>query len=64
MGFRGVWISDSCSPRRDILETLVFGELDFHWFPVDQWGFEVFGPWIRVLHIELPILPMLILTLT
>jgi hypothetical protein len=63
MGFRGVWTLDSCFPRRDTSEKLVSGELDFHWFPVDQWGFEVFRPRIHVLHIGLPLLPSLRLTL-
>ena len=40
MGFRGISTSDSCSPRRDCSEKLVSTELDFHWFPVDQWVFE------------------------
>ena len=39
---------DSRVPRRDTPEKRVSSELDFHWFPVDKWGFEVFGPWIRV----------------
>ena len=38
-------------------------ELDFHWFLVDQWGFEVFEPRIHVRHIRLPLLPSLRLTL-
>ena len=54
MGFRGVWVSDSSSPRRDTPGNLVSVELDFHWFPVDQWGFEVFGPRIHVPRIEIP----------
>ena len=40
-------------PHRDTSEDLVSGELDFHWFPVDQWVFEVFRSRIHVLHIEL-----------
>ena len=58
MGFRGVWTSESCSPHRDTTGKRVYGELDFHWFPVDQWGFEVFGRRIRVLRIELPLEPL------
>ena len=53
MGFRGVWASDSCSPHRDTPGKRVFGKRDFHWFPADQWGFEVFGPRIHVPHIEI-----------
>jgi hypothetical protein len=30
-------------------------ELDFDWFPVDQWGFEAGGPQLRVPQIELPL---------
>jgi hypothetical protein len=29
-------------------------KLDFHWFPVDQWGFEVIGRRVRVFRIEIP----------
>jgi hypothetical protein len=29
-------------------------KLDFHWFPVDQWVFEVFSRRIRVSRIEIP----------
>ena len=36
-GFRGVGTPDSCSPHRDTLEKPVSGQIDFHWFPVDQW---------------------------
>ena len=32
----------------------VSGNLDFHWFPVNQWGFEVFRSRIRVPHVEIP----------
>ena len=53
MGFRGVWTPDSCSPHRDTLEKPVSGQIDFHWFPVDQWDFEVFGPRIRVSRVEI-----------
>jgi hypothetical protein len=31
-----------------------YKKLDFHWFPVDQWVFEVFGRRIRVSRIEIP----------
>ena len=31
-----------------------FHELNSHWFPIEQSLFEVFGPRIRVLHVELP----------
>ena len=55
MGFRGVWVSDSSSRRRDTPGKRVSGKLDFHWFLADQWGFEVFGPRIHVPHIELPL---------
>jgi hypothetical protein len=55
MRFRGVWAPDSCSPHRSTPEKLVFADLDFHWFLVDQWGFETNGPQIRVPHIELPL---------
>ena len=54
MGFRGVWTSDSCFPYRDTSGKHVSDELDFHWFPADQWGFEVFGPRIHVPRIEIP----------
>ena len=55
MGFRGVSTPNSCSPHQDTSEKLVSGVLDFHWFSVDQWGFEVFGPRIRVPRIQLPL---------
>ena len=29
-------------------------QLDFPWFPADQWGFEVFGPRICVPDVEIP----------
>ena len=64
MGFRGVWTPDSCSPHRDCSEKLVSDQLDFHWFPVDQWGFEVNGRQIRVPHIQLPLTPCSLFTLT
>jgi hypothetical protein len=54
MGFRGVRTPDSRFPHQDTPEKRVSGKLDFHWFSVDQWGFEVFGPWIRVPRLEIP----------
>jgi hypothetical protein len=62
MDFRGVWAPDSCFPRRDASQELVSSELDFHWFPVDQWGFEANGPQIRVPHIELPLIALTVIT--
>jgi hypothetical protein len=55
MGFRGVWAPDSCFPHRDPFGARVSGKLKFHWFLVDQWGFEGNGPQIRVPRIELPL---------
>ena len=55
MRFRGDWALDSCFPYRHTFEEGVFGDLDFHWFPVDQWGFEVIGHWIRVSRIHIPL---------
>ena len=52
--FSDVSTPDSCFPRRDIPAKLVSGKLDVHWFPVDQWVFEGFGPRIRVLRIKIP----------
>ena len=54
MGFRGVWVSDSCSPHRDCSEKLVSGQVGFHWSPVDQWVFEVFGSRIHLPGVEIP----------
>jgi hypothetical protein len=54
MGLGGVWVSDSCSPHRETPRKLVSDELDFHWFSVDQWIFELFGCRIRVPRTEKP----------
>jgi hypothetical protein len=52
MGFRGAWAPDLCVPYRVTSRERVSGKLDFHWFSVDQWGFEVNGPQIRIPHIK------------
>ena len=54
MRFRGFWAAVSCSSHRTNPGKRVSGELDFHWFPVDQWVFEVNEPQSRIPHIELP----------
>jgi hypothetical protein len=47
-----------CLTRIGIPPENISSELDFHWFPVDQWGSEAKGPQIRVPHIELPLEPL------
>jgi hypothetical protein len=45
----------SClTPHRDTLGKQIYRELDFHCSPVDQSGFEVFGPRIHVSCTEIP----------
>jgi hypothetical protein len=48
--------------HRDLPGKRVSRKLDFHWFLVDQWGFEANGPQIRVPHIELPLIASKVIT--
>ena len=54
MKFRGVCAPDPCFSHRDTSENRVSGKLDFHWFPIDQWGLETSEPQIRTPHSRLP----------
>ena len=56
MGFRHVWVLDSCFPHRDTSVKDVFVDLDFHRFPVELWGFEVNRPQIPIPYIDLPLI--------
>ena len=53
MRFRGEWTSDSSLPHRDTSEKLFSDELDSHWFPVNQCGFQVPGRRIWASRIEI-----------
>ena len=52
IGSRDEWGSDSTFPHQVTPRGPVFRNLDFHWFPVNQWGFEVIGPRTRCPHTE------------
>ena len=55
MRFSGVWAPDLGFPHQDTSGKRVSRKLDFHSFPIDQWGFVLNGPQIRIPHIGLPI---------
>ena len=59
-----VFSPDWCFPHRDTQENVFCGKVDSHWFPVDQWVFEVFGSRIHVPRFEIPLVPWLGLALS